>query len=197
MDIIEKILIKENIDYSSLTFISWYNISVHLKLPESFIKKYMKNFDGLCILKYQQNLSEDLIEFILKNTGDDVKWHTVFKYQTLSEDFIERLKFTYLNWYDISMYQKLSENFIKKHVNDVSWYNISRYQILSTSFIEEFENYIYFSGISNNPGISEETLEHFQDKILWENVSRKFSFKFLINVYLPGFLNRLKTLCMC
>ena len=110
-----------------------------------------------------EHLSED---FILEHSNEfEDYWRIIFRYQTLSEDFIYKI----ITEEDLSQecnclenifkYQTLSEDFITKiipsHCSISCWPIICKYQILSEDFIQEHEGYFmydgYLCGVNINP----------------------------------------------
>src|SRR5574343_658878 len=103
-----------------------------IKNIEKFFDENMDNFKvDLNYISIHQKLSE---EFIEKYIDKVVDLNYISKYQTLSERFIEKY-IDKVNWIYISINQKLSEEFKKKHSDKVYWIYISKYQKLSEEFI--------------------------------------------------------------
>src|SRR5574344_458613 len=69
---------------------------------------------------------KDIEKFFEENMNNfEVDWDYISKFQTLSEEFINK----YIDkviWDYISIYQTLSESFIEKHYDNVDWDNISQ-----------------------------------------------------------------------
>ena len=68
---------------------------------------------------------KDIEKFFDENMDNfEVDWYYISRYQTLSEEFIEK-HCDEVNWWYILEYQKLSESFIEKHSDKVNWEYIS------------------------------------------------------------------------
>jgi hypothetical protein len=81
-------ILNDNID------IDWEFISINKKLPESFIEKYIDEFDIFHILEYQ-TVSEKFIENFAKqnpNEDNEFYWRSVFEDQVVSDEFVEKYK---------------------------------------------------------------------------------------------------------
>ena len=135
---------------------------------EKFFNDNIKKFkvDWAYISKFQ-TLSEEFIEKHI----DKVYWGNISINQKLSESFIER-NIGEIEWDWISGYQKLSESFIGKHKDKVNWYNISKHQTLSEEFIEKHIDKVYWYYISIYQKLSEEFIEKHIDKVDWGNISQ-------------------------
>ena len=127
---------------------------------------YKSNFDieWLYVFKYN-NLSESFME----KFQNKLVFQCISKYQVLSENFIEKYK-DRLDWFFVSAYQKLSESFIEKHKDKVSWAMISKFQKLSEPFIEKHKEKLDWFYITIYQKLSESFIEKLKDKILWNNV---------------------------
>ena len=153
-------------NYTSLNKVDWEEISVYLKLSESFIREFQDEVDWHWI-SVNQNLSEDFI----REFQDKLPWNYISFYQNLSEDFIREFQ-SEVYWGYISECQTLSESFIREFKDKVDWYYISRNQKLSEDFIKEFQNEIHWWEISTYQTLSEDFIRKFKDKVDWDCISR-------------------------
>jgi len=90
------------------------------------------------IFKFQK-LSEGFIEELIKDSIS-INWNIISIHQELSEEFIHEYR-VLLNWDHISQYQKLSEKFIEEHKGRVRWYIVLIYQDLSVEFKVKYKEF--------------------------------------------------------
>jgi len=69
------------------------------------------------------------------------------KYQTLTEEFIEKYRY-WLNWFMICKYQTLSEEFMDKYFEFLNKKNICKYQTLSEEFMDKYADSLDFNLIA-------------------------------------------------
>lgn len=132
-------------DYKGLiSCFQWYDISIHQKLSEDFIREFQDKVDWESISE-NQKLSEPFI----REFQDEVDWDWISKYQNLSESFIREFQDN-VDWWYISVYQNLSESFIREFQDKVYWNCISKYQKLSNEFIEEFKHRLNLNKIKGS-----------------------------------------------
>ena len=106
-------------------------------------------FDIIC---EKQKLTENFID-IYKN---EIKWNKIWKYQTVSIDFI-RKNIHKVIWKDVCKYQILDEQFIKDFHKKVSWMYVVIYQKLSNEFIIEFAHMMDLYRVAKYQKITHET----------------------------------------
>jgi hypothetical protein len=134
----------------------------------------------------QHEIQQELLKYVnlqLNENFDkfeEIRWYTIYKYETLTEEFIEKTMdcLDYEDrWEYIFKYNSLSEEFIRKHMNDkgfdnVVWGIISSYQELTEDFIREFQNKLDLMNISVSQKMSDEFILEFFDKLNWWSIIR-------------------------
>ena len=115
---------------------NWASISAYGRLSEEFIREFEDYILKGHLIKCQ-DLSEELLEYLLVKYDSFIDWDDVPYYQKMSERLIERFQ-SKMNWIYVSTYQKLSKEFILKHQNKICWGCVIENQNLPADFILEF-----------------------------------------------------------
>lgn len=151
--------------------LKWFYVLANNKLDENFIEKYCKRFDynDWCNCCRYQTFSEDFIERHKK----DVDWDGISSWQKLSEPFIEKYA-RKLCWSWIFNKQKLSPEFIDKNINRVrrnsAWFDVCTKQELSEQFIRKYDKYLYWDMIGICQYLSEQLVRDYFKNIIWKDV---------------------------
>ncbi len=124
------------------------NLNINLNLPDEELIQQFKDKVSWYYMSAHQKLSESFIE----KFKDKVNWGWISSSQKLSEQFIEKFQ-DKVEWGWISSNQKLSEKFIEKFQDKVYGGRISESQKLSEQFIEKFKDEVEWNKISQNPKI--------------------------------------------
>jgi len=114
--------------------------------------------------------------FIIENELH-LDWKLVCRNQILSEGFMRKY-FDKLHLPSVFRIQTVSEEFIKKYiffVDDTCWKLISRHQTLSEEFIDEYSDEVYWSYISRYQKLSEEFILKNKEKLNWNIIFDKYT----------------------
>lgn len=124
--------------------VDWKKLSMYVKLPMEFIMEFQSYLHRPIIYKYQ-TLTEYFIE---KYCFGHYKWDYVLKYQQLSEEFIIKHK-NVINFDLVWRYQKYSEEFVKKMLKYVNWdivsYTIKIIDSELLPYVKKENNWLYLS----------------------------------------------------
>jgi hypothetical protein len=133
----------------------------------------------------QHEIQQELLKYVnlqLNENFDkfeEIRWYTIYEYETLTEEFIEKtmhcLDFED-RWEYIFKYNSLSEEFIRKHCKNFDkniWSYITTYQTLSEEFITEYQNYVDWYDISYYQKFDVDFALKFQKRLTWAAVIRR------------------------
>jgi hypothetical protein len=177
----------------------WYDLCCNKKLNDEFIRKFYHKVKWMQIFLHQ-NLSEELLEDILKQRWvnkslisvcihqkltdklirkfsykfDNNHWNEICQHQILNEQIIEE-NIDKVNWVFISIYQELSENFIYKYWTKLLPFMIFAHQKLSSEFIDKIistkgEKDIDWNYITKYQKLNEKFIKKYENKILWNYI---------------------------
>jgi len=121
--------------------LSWGRISLHQRLTDNLIRKYVDRLD-ICQCAASQDLSEDTIERLGQREGWTF-WALVARNQKMSREFMEKHLacdvFT-LNDLLSRVKRDFDEEFLREHIDEVKWnIGIVAVQELSNEFVVELQ----------------------------------------------------------
>lgn len=124
--------------------IDWIKMSMYEKINEEFILDFYGYVQWPYIYKYT-TLSENFID---ESCRDYFRWEYIVKFQQLSEQYMTKYK-SKLNFELVWRHQKYSEHFIKENINLVNWDTVSYITKITdpelVQYIRKDNNWLYLS----------------------------------------------------
>ena len=154
--------------------IDWQRIIYHNKsdIPDEVIDKVMDNMDRQLVLGSRKVSSAILYKYF-----NLVHYTVLLEKQELPIDLLQYVvsnnNLTQSDWASIWTYQRLDVDFIEKYKQHVKWYPLSCNKYLSKEVISKYENSLYWPELTKR-SIRLDILESFVhrlDPVSWTNVS--------------------------
>lgn len=147
-------------------YINWISISRDEDISEDFIRRHV---DNICWTLLKKEFSEEFIEEFI----DKLYIEGIVKKQKLSENFWK--KHLYNNYVKLSYvfkYQNLSEEFVEYIISAPEsqnriqelWNIISAYMRLSVSFFKKYQDLINWECVACRCDLTEDFIEEFMEK---------------------------------
>ena len=124
--------------------IDWNEVVRYQKLSSEFLDELIQRNKITTLEGWTRvSLQPELKLWFIEKYADKLNWFYILE-KKLPEKFIEKYcnRFDYNDWSNVSRYQTLSEDFIERHKKEVNWEYISNSQKLSESIIEIYPRHI-------------------------------------------------------
>ncbi len=146
---------------------------IERKLPEHFWVRFFYdcNVNPFLLFKYQ-DLSEEFIEIASKRlslVNEPLFWNAVSKYKTLSIEFAKKFEFN-LNWFLIAQQVELSEEFLEAFYRELSNYELLINCNLPESFIRKHIKDFCLFTLAQTQKLSESFMRDYRKEVNWENI---------------------------
>lgn len=128
------------------------------KLSNEFIKEFIEELDLISILQYQNNLSDDITELLIKN----IKWKNICSEFSINDEII--IKFSkQLDWEVLSEYLLFTNNIVSKMRGLIRWEILSKRK-LSHNFLKTASSRVDWKLVCQYSNLNDASIHLFKDE---------------------------------